>query len=91
MQLKEGVRWSDGIEVTAEDFVFTAHTAIDLQLTGNWPTIVDPEYFERAEAADSYSLKIFFREKPGLARWQFGLAFMPILSKAYWEPVVAEA
>ena len=91
MQLKEGVRWSDGSEVTAEDFVFTAHTAIDLQLTGNWPTIVDPEYFERAEAAGSYSLKIVFREKPGLARWQFGLAFMPILSKAYWEPVVAEA
>ena len=91
VQLKEGVRWSDGSEVTAGDFVFTAHTAIELQLTGNWPTIVDPEYFERAEAAGSYSIKIFFKQKPGLARWQFGLAFMPIFSKAYWEPVVAGA
>ncbi len=35
--------------------------------------------------------KYYFKQKPGLARWQFGLAFMPILSKAYWEPVVAEA
>lgn len=91
VQLKEGVRWSDGSEVTAGDFVFTACTAIELQLTGNWPTIVDPEYFERAEAAGSYSIKIFFKQKPGLARWQFGLAFMPIFSKAYWEPVVAGA
>ena len=91
LELKSGVKWSDGSEVTAEDFAFTAHTAIELQLTGNWPTIVDPEYFTRAEADGPSSLKIFFKQKPGLARWQFGLAFMPIFSKAYWEPVVQEA
>ena len=91
LELKSGVKWSDGSEVTAEDFAFTAHTAIDLQLTGNWPAIVDPEYFIRAEADGPSSLKIFFKQKPGLARWQFGLAFMPIFSKAYWEPVVQEA
>ncbi len=91
VQLKEGVQWSDGNEVTAEDFVFTAHTAVDMQLTGNWPSIVDPKYFERAEADGPYSLTIYFKEKPGLARWQFGLAFMPIFSKSYWEPVVEDA
>ena len=89
--LKQGVKWSDGQDVTAEDFLFTAHTAADLELTGNWPSIVDPEFFDHAEAPDPYTLKIYFKKKPGLARWQFGLAFMPIFSRAYWAPVVAEA
>ena len=91
LDLKQGVKWSDGNEVTAEDFVFTAHTVIDLQLSGNWASIVDSEYFDRAEASGPYNLKIYFKQKPGLARWQFGMAFMPIFSKSYWEPVVAEA
>ncbi len=91
LDLVEGVKWSDGTEVTAEDFVFTAQTAVDLELTGNWPSIVDPEYFDHAESDGSHHLKIYFKQKPGLARWQFGLAFMPIMSRAYWEPVVSEA
>ncbi|MFQ6030754.1 MAG: ABC transporter substrate-binding protein, partial [Dehalococcoidia bacterium] len=91
VELKQGVQWSDGREVTAEDFVFTAHTVRDLQLTGNWPSIVDPEFFDHAEALGPHRLKVFFKQKPGLARWQFGLAFMPMLSQAYWEGVVAEA
>ncbi len=91
VDLKRGVKWSDGNDVTAEDFVFTAHTATELELTGNWPAIVDPEFFDHAEALDPYKLRIYFKKKPGLARWQFGLAFMPILSKSYWEPLVAEA
>ena len=89
--LKQGVMWSDGNEVTAEDFAFTAQTVVDLDLSGNWSAIVDGEFFDHAEAVDPYNLKIYFKQKPGLARWQFGMAFMPIFSKAYWEPVVAEA
>ena len=91
VDIKQGVKWNDGSDVTAEDFAFTAHTATELQLPGNWPSIVDPEFFDHAEALNPYKLKIYFKKKPGLARWQFGLAFMPIFSKAYWEPVVAEA
>ena len=89
--LKQGVKWSDGNDVTAEDFAFTAHTVAELQLPGNWPSIVDPDYFDHAEALDPHRLKIYFKQKPGLARWQFGQAFMPILSKVYWEPIVEEA
>ena len=89
--LKQGVMWSDGSEVTAEDFAFTANTANELMLTGNWPGIVDPEYYHHSEALDPYRLKIYFQQKPGLARWQFGLAFMPIFPSAYWAPVVEEA
>ena len=89
--LKEGVKWSDGTDVTADDFAFTAHTASEMQLPGNWPSIVDPAYFDHAEVIDPYHLKIFFKQKPGLARWQFGLAFMPIFPKSYWEPIVTAA
>ena len=89
--LKKGMKWSDGNDVTAEDFIFTAHTVRDLELSGNWSSSVDTEFFDHAEAPDPYKLKIYFKQKPGLARWQFGLAFMPILSKAFWEPVVEEA
>ena len=81
LELKQGVKWSDGNDLTADDFVFTAHTATDLQLTGSWRTIVDPDYFDHAEAVGPSGLKIFFKKKPGLARWQFGLAFMPIFSR----------
>ncbi len=88
---KQGVKWSDGNDVTAHDFVFTAHTVLEMELTGNWSSTVDPKFLDHAEALDDYRLKIYFKEKPGLARWQFGLAFMPMLSKAYWEPVVEEA
>ncbi|MDE2937851.1 MAG: ABC transporter substrate-binding protein [Chloroflexota bacterium] len=89
--IKQGVMWSDGNEITAEDFAFTANTVNELMLTGYWPGIVDPEYYHHSEALDPYRLKIYFQKKPGLARWQFGLAFMPIFSSAYWGPVVAEA
>jgi peptide/nickel transport system substrate-binding protein len=91
VDLKQGVKWNDGREVTTEDFVFTAHTVRDLQLTGGWQSIVDPEFFDHAEALGPYKLKVVFKKQPGLARWHFGLAFLPILSKAYWEPIVAEA
>ena len=91
VDLKQGILWSDGNEVTAEDFVFTAHTVRDLQLTGNWSSIVDNEFFDHAEALGPYKLKIYFKLKPGLARWQFGLAYLPMISKAYWEPVVEQA
>ncbi len=89
--LKQDVKWSDGNDVTAQDFVFTAQTVLDLELTGNWSSIVDPKFFDHAEALDDYRLKVYFKEKPGLARWQFGMSFMPIFSKAYWEPVVEQA
>lgn len=91
VDLKQGMKWSDGAEVTADDFVFTAQTVMDLELSGNWPSIVNPEFFDHAEALDEYKLKIFFKQPPGLAVWQFGLAFMPIMSEAYWGPVVEEA
>ena len=91
VDLKQGIMWSDGNEVTAEDWVFTAHTVRDLQLTGNWSSIVDNNFFDHAEALGPYKLKVYFKKKPGLSRWQFGLAYLNMISKAYWSPVVEQA
>ena len=91
VEMKQGPLWSDGNPVTAEDFIFTAHTVRDLELTGNWSSTVDPDFFDHAEAVDPYTLKIYFKQKPGLARWQFGLAYLPMLSKSYWSPIVEQA
>ena len=97
--LKQGVTWSDGEELTADDFVFTVNTVMDLQLGGNWAQLVDTAFVDRAEALDSHRLKIYFKstdadgnpQTPGLSVWQFGLAFMPILPEHYWAPVVEQA
>ncbi len=91
VDLKQGIMWSDGNEVTADDWVFTAHTVRDLQLTGNWSSIVDNDFFDHAEALGPYKLKVYFKQKPGLSRWQFGLAYLNMISRAYWSPVVEQA
>ena len=97
--MKTGLVWSDGEEITAEDFVFTVNTVMDLELGSNWASAVDPAFVDRVEALDSHLLKIFFKatddegnpQTPGLSVWQFGLGFMPILPEHYWASVVEEA
>ena len=97
--IKQGVEWSDGEALTADDFVFTVSTVLDLGLGSNWSQAVDPAFVARAEALDDQRLKIYFKttdadgnaQTPGLSVWQFGLAFMPILPEHYWAPVVEEA
>lgn len=90
VRLKQGVRWSDGQPVTAEDVVFTVNTVLEFQLPGNWASFVDPDFVERAEKVDDFTVKFVFKQKPGLSRWQFGLAFTPILPSHYWAPIVEE-
>lgn len=97
--MKAGLLWSDGEEITAEDVVFTVNTVLDLELGSSWGSSVDRAFLDRVEALDSLRLKIFFKaaddegnpQTPGLAVWQFGLGFMPILPEHYWAPVVEAA
>ena len=97
--LKTGIQWSDGEELTAEDFVFTVNTVLDMELGSGWAEAVDSAFVERVEALDSHRLKVIFKatddegnpQTPGLSVWQFGLAFMPIMPEHYWASVVEEA
>ncbi len=99
VKLKKGATWSDGVEITADDFVFVVDTVLEFQLGSNWANSVNPDYVDHVDALDSHTLKVFFKSTdsegnpitPGLSVWQFGLAFMPILPKHYWESVVQAA
>ena len=99
IKLKKGAEWSDGVEITADDFVFVVETAMELELGSNFFDNIDPEFLDHVQALDSHTVKVFFRatdgegnpQTPGLSVWQFGLAFTPILPMHYWEPVVASA
>lgn len=90
-KIKQGVKWSDGKELTAKDFAFTANTAIELELTGPMASTYDREYLEKVEAVDNYTLKYTWKKAPGLAKWEWGAAQGAVMSEAYWAPVVADA
>jgi peptide/nickel transport system substrate-binding protein len=85
--LKQGVLWSDGTEITAEDSAWTANTVLAFDLSGNWEAY-DGNFLDHVEALDPYTVKVFYHTKPGLARHQFGTMLAPIVSKAFWEPLV---
>ncbi|MBI4219095.1 MAG: ABC transporter substrate-binding protein [Chloroflexi bacterium] len=91
MKFKSGVKWSDGTEITAQDFVFTVQTSLEFELTGNWASNIDKDIVSKAEALDNSTVKITFKKKPGLAQWQYGLAGQVFVQKKYWEPKVAAA
>ena len=97
--MKEGIEWSDGEPLTADDVVFTVNTVLDLQLGSGWASAVDSAFVSHVEALDDYRLKVFFKamddegepQTPGLSVWQFGLGFMGIMPEHYWSEVVEEA
>jgi len=90
--IRDDITWSDGTPFTAEDVAFTANAVIDLGLiSGNWVSWYDPNYLDHMEAVDTYTVKIFYHTKPGLARHEYGTLQAPLLSKAYWAPIVEEA
>ncbi len=91
VKMKQGIMWSDGNPVTAHDVAFTANTALELELPGNWASIFDRNYLDRVEAVDDYTVKFVYKQKPGLAVHEYGALQGPIMSKAYWEPIVNQA
>lgn len=99
VKLKENAYWSDGVQITAEDFAFVVDTALELELGNNFYSVVDPDFLSHVEVLSPYEVKVYFYAedpdgepmKPGMSVWQFGLGFTPILPKHYWEPVVAQA
>lgn len=89
--IKEGIMWSDGTPLTARDVAFTANTSLELRLTGNWASFIDPDYLDRVEAVDDYTVKYYYKQNPGLAVHEYSALDAPILSEAYWSPIVEQA
>jgi peptide/nickel transport system substrate-binding protein len=91
VKLKPGVSWSDGTPLTAEDIAFTASTAMELQIPGNWSSNYDPTFLDRVEAVDPQTVRFYYKEDPGLAIHEYGTLQGSIAPRHYWQPVVDEA
>ncbi len=91
--LRDGIQFSDGTPVTANDVAFTWHAAVDLELGGSWPDFVDTDVVTNVEAVDDSTVKVTFNAEPGLSIWGpgTGVPFLPIMSEAFWGPVVEQA
>jgi peptide/nickel transport system substrate-binding protein len=95
--LKEGLVWSDGEPLTAEDFAFTWNTVVDLELQGGWIDYADnaPDNgpITAVEAVDDVTVQVSFNAQPGLAIWGpgTGILFMPVQPEHFWAPIVEEA
>ena len=87
--IKDGFKWSDGSEITADDLAFTAQVVIDFELGGNWGYYTSG--VDHIEAVDSKTAKIYYTSQPGLADHEYGVLQNSIAQKAFWEPKVAEA
>lgn len=91
VKLKPGVTWSDGTPFTAEDVAFTAMTAMQLEIPGNWVGSYDPAFLDRVEAVDAQTARFYYKEDPGLAIHEYGALQGALAPKHYWQPVVDEA
>jgi len=96
---KDGIAWSDGEPVTAEDVAFTVNTALDLELSGGWTNLVNKDFIDRVEVvpgqnAAKYYLKAVDEDgatqTPGLAIWQYGVTQAPVFAEHFWAPQIKE-
>jgi ABC-type transport system substrate-binding protein len=95
VDLKKGVKWSDGTEVTADDVVFSMYEGPTIfgggdfakgvtTLGGGWTVALDPNVLVKVEKTGSHQVKMFFKEAN--LRIQWAILFADIFQKAYWEP-----
>jgi peptide/nickel transport system substrate-binding protein len=95
-RIKEGLEWSDGTPITANDFVFTVETVHEFELSGNWlaayprPT-EDSVGIESVEAVDDHTVRIVFNREPGLAIWPHEVGTGPWMPQHVWNEIVEGA
>ena len=104
--VKDGLKWSDGSAMNANDVAFTVDSVMGLGMGGNFlasyplaaeddpETVDDDESAEgliSVEALDDLTLRFTWSSQPGLAQWQFGAAQGPVFSQAFWGPHVDAA
>jgi ABC-type transport system substrate-binding protein len=104
--MQDGLVWSDGEPLTANDVAFTVSAVKDLGMGGNFLAAYpfaaedDPETADvdetaegllSAEALDDLTVRFTWSAQPGLAQWQFGAAQGPIFAEHFWGEHVAAA
>jgi len=99
VDLKKGVTWSDGSEVTADDVVFSMYEGPTIfgggdfakgvtTLGGAWTVLLDPNVLVKVEKTGPYQVKLFFKQLN--LRIQWSILFADIFQKKYWEPKFKE-
>jgi ABC-type transport system substrate-binding protein len=89
--LKNNLLWSDNYPVTAYDVSFTINTVLKFRLGFNWQSYYDASILDHAEALDNVTLKYFFTQQPGFAKWKYGALLGIIVSRNFWAPKIAQA
>jgi peptide/nickel transport system substrate-binding protein len=90
VNLRDDLKWTDASAFKAEDIVFTVQTALAFELTFDWKTFYNPAYLDHAEALNAHTVKFYFKQKPNVAVWQYGILQAPLVQKAYWESKVSK-
>ncbi|MFQ5522004.1 MAG: ABC transporter substrate-binding protein [Acidimicrobiia bacterium] len=73
--LRQGVTWSDGTVVDAEDVVYTYQVLSD---QAPW------RFSYTVEAIDDFTVRYVWEERPTTNIWQFEAALAPIFSADFW-------
>jgi peptide/nickel transport system substrate-binding protein len=91
VKLRPNLKWTDDSSFTAEDVVFTVNTALAFELGYDWSAYYPREYLDHAEAVDPSTVKFFFKQKPNVGVWQYGVLQGPIVQKSFWVSAVDNA
>ena len=88
-KLKEGIKWSDGSDLTADDVVFTANYCMDPD--GGCAQLAKFEGVEKVEAVDPLTVQVTFTEPHPDPFSAFVGGQSPILQKAQFENCIGAA
>jgi len=103
IDIHDGVNWSDGEPITAQDMEFTFDTVVDLNPGGQWGSnygvsfdedtgefLEDESQVRSVEALDDTTVRIEFNTEPGLGFWPIEMATAPIMPEHYWGDLAAD-
>jgi ABC-type transport system substrate-binding protein len=91
VKLRTNLKWTDGSSFTAEDVAFTVNTALAFEFDYDWGAYYPREYLDHVEVIDPNTAKFFFKQKPNVGVWQYGVLQGPIAQKSFWDPAVKDA
>lgn len=84
LEINDSMTWSDGVPITAYDFVYTFDTVREAGLGGSWATAF-PDAVAAVEATTPFEIRIEFTEQPTLSVWPHGPGLAPIMPAHVWE------
>ena len=88
--IRDDLYWSDGVQLTANDYVFYFDTVREFNLqTGH--ALVFPENVADVSAPDDFTVRVEFNTDPGLSLWNHGACYAVFVPSHFWAPYVDEA